>query len=426
MDGKDYSLVDALKHFHAGDASCGADDILVRPHEDPCIVWLQNTEVPERDDMFNSLIIELEAFQSQLKRIADLCRELHLFISRPQIGEGTPDAGGGKQDRPNDGAAKQENGGVSGFEDEEHSKGTSEKPALPVSLLRAFESIMAMFAIQARVVVLTGRTSDSNADRQVWRRRARQAKEECVDTWSKALKHLERSREDLILNIVAEDDKTVRLGAVGPEYILSMALTNLHQGLFRVGHGSSSVPQSLAGSLDEQGRLATRRGVVMWTNDEPDGKGKGSKGQDEEFISSVTVVDLLTLYAEHARALEFSASEDPQRRVFLAIRALEDELDTIDSIFYMQWLTLENLYRVIEPSSFRVPDRERWLRFTVEKEMLTDHEGEKVAEGDELKSMLDWAADLRERVIESIEVLDESHNKAIRVFTLVTLFFLPL
>ncbi len=35
-------------------------------------------------------------------------------------------------------------------------------------------------------------------------------------------------------------------------------------------------------------------------------------------------------------------------------------------------------------------------------------------------------ADLRQRVIENIEVLDEGHGKAVRVFTLVAPFFLPL
>lgn len=44
----------------------------------------------------------------------------------------------------------------------------------------------------------------------------------------------------------------------------------------------------------------------------------------------------------------------------------------------------------------------------------------------EIMNLQDSAAALRERVRQLIEVTDEDHGKAIRVFTIVTVLFLPM
>ncbi|KAM3552768.1 hypothetical protein MY1884_007032 [Beauveria asiatica] len=44
----------------------------------------------------------------------------------------------------------------------------------------------------------------------------------------------------------------------------------------------------------------------------------------------------------------------------------------------------------------------------------------------EVRTLLGRSQRLREQVKQSIEILEEGHGKAIRVFTIVTLFFLPL
>ncbi len=44
----------------------------------------------------------------------------------------------------------------------------------------------------------------------------------------------------------------------------------------------------------------------------------------------------------------------------------------------------------------------------------------------EVRALMDCARNLRENLVQTLEILEEDHTKAIRVFTIVTLFFLPL
>ncbi|KAK8150289.1 hypothetical protein G3M48_003101 [Beauveria asiatica] len=93
---------------------------------------------------------------------------------------------------------------------------------------------------------------------------------------------------------------------------------------------------------------------------------------------------LLELYQKYTAKLQFEANRKPRRRVFLDIQTLQEELNALRSVIDSQQKLLGN-YR-----DLTAPRR------------------------------------LREQVKQSIEILEEGHGKAIRVFTIVTLFFLPL
>lgn len=142
--------------------------------------------------------------------------------------------------------------------------------------------------------------------------------------------------------------------------------------------------------------------------------------------AQATLLNVVMLYREHARALAVSASIDPQRRVFLAIRAFEEDLEAIQEIWDMQGHCLGNMIRVTDPLSFRVTNKERQTRFPLEEKLLKRLGEDKANESQNVKVMMEKLRDLRGTVVESIEVLDEGHTRAIRIFTLVTLFFLPL
>jgi 2-hydroxy-3-keto-5-methylthiopentenyl-1-phosphate phosphatase len=49
-----------------------------------------------------------------------------------------------------------------------------------------------------------------------------------------------------------------------------------------------------------------------------------------------------------------------------------------------------------------------------------------MAKKDEVMKLTDSTTALGDRVKETIEIMDEDHGKAIRVFTIVTVFFLPM
>ncbi|KAK2752651.1 hypothetical protein CKAH01_17678 [Colletotrichum kahawae] len=406
---KEYDLIGALEHLHARSGHTQSPDhqVPAAPHEDPCIVWLQNSKTAERDRLFNTLIEDLTVFKGDLGRILDVSRELHLFIARPG-------------NRPEEGFNEHARGDQQ-TQEQKRSINQTEAPALPTSLLRAFENIVALFSVQARIVLLTSRENESRGRRN---NRVYKGKTRYISTLDEVITCIESAREDLILGITAENTSSVRLGAVGAEYIVAMAMANVQTGAFRIGAGSSKVPLSFAGFGGEV-RRGTRRRAVTWTEDleVPDAV---SQRPGHKVATPTTSLDLIALYAAHARALDFNASLRPKRRAFLAIRALEEELQALKDLNVTQWHCLDNSKRVSDPISFRVVDRERKARFPLERKVIERAKAERRREHDELIAMLHRAADLRARVKESIEVLDEGHGNAIRVFTLVTLFFLPL
>ncbi|KAJ0352391.1 hypothetical protein COL154_006603 [Colletotrichum chrysophilum] len=209
-----------------------------------------------------------------------------------------------------------------------------------------------------------------------------------VSTVDTALRRLETAREDLINGIAAKNLSSGRLDAVGGEYIAAMAMANVQTGAFRISAGPQ-VPIH--------------------------------KAQAQTMS-----LDLIAFYTAHLNALDFKTNQHPHRRAFVAIRALEEELQALRYLNITQWHCLDNSKRVSDPTSFRVVDRERNARFSLEKKAVERAKADRRREGNELLTMLHRAGDLRAKVKESIEVLDEGHWNVLRVFTLYTLLFLPL
>jgi hypothetical protein len=57
---------------------------------------------------------------------------------------------------------------------------------------------------------------------------------------------------------------------------------------------------------------------------------------------------------------------------------------------------------------------------------LTRRQDSLKAKNDEVRELYNSTEALRERVKQTLEIMDEGHGKAIRVFTFVTVFFLPM
>ncbi|KAJ3490413.1 hypothetical protein NLG97_g5786 [Lecanicillium saksenae] len=414
--GAEYTLVDALEHLHAGKMSSEAHEIPQRPDEDPCTVWLQPSKTPTENVVLSELIHNLQMFSDNLKTTLDHVKELHLFIAHP--------GGGMNGHAEKQSSSAEPDGNADGKMNSEQQPGRSKPatPALPISLLRAFEHIVTLFAVQARNTVLTMRRTENETK---WRKREGQARRAQALLMNVVKEYLERSKQDLIQSIAAECGKAVRLGAVGPEYIAGMVMVNVQPGVFRSGAGCSDVPRAFVDPGRDL-RMGTRRRVVTWTED-PDGGDKAcGEPPDGQKRAEMMSLDLIALYTEHARALTFSATMRPQRQAFFAIRAFEEELRAIHRLYNTQRHSVTNFGRVTNSDSFPVTNRERKARFALESGLVRRSIKDRKRDMDELEYMLDWMRELRQRVIESIEVLDEGHGKAIRVFTLVTLFFLPL
>ncbi|KAF4476829.1 hypothetical protein CGGC5_v015145 [Colletotrichum fructicola Nara gc5] len=381
----EYDLVGALEHLHAGRGQTQppGHKIPPAPHEDPCVVWLQNVKEVETDPLFNTLMRDLSIFKQDLEKILDESEKLHLFVARPGFRPDRNLHDEVQDNRPSQG--------------QERSGNQLEALALPTSLLRAFQNIVALLCVQARMVLLTCREDDIEIHRNSRANKGRTRYSRILET---VMTSLGNAREDLILANTAGNTSSVRFSAVGAEYIVTTAMTNLQTGALRISAGSSKVPLNLSGLAGEPGQNAP--------------------------TTATTELDLMAFYEAHARALDFNASIRPQRRAFLAIRALEEELRAIKDLNVTQWRCLDTTGLVLHPMSFPVVDQDRVARFALELKVIERAKAERKREHEDMLRMLHRAADLRARVKESIEVLDEGHGNAIRVFTLVTLFFLPL
>ncbi|KAF4923194.1 hypothetical protein CGCF245_v015041 [Colletotrichum fructicola] len=405
----EYDLVGALEHLHAGRGQTQppGHKIPPAPHEDPCVVWLQNVKEVETDPLFNTLMRDLSIFKQDLEKILDESEKLHLFVARPGFRPDRNLHDEVQDNRPSQG--------------QERSGNQLEALALPTSLLRAFQNIVALLCVQARMVLLTCREDDIEIHRNSRANKGRTRYSRILET---VMTSLGNAREDLILAITAGNTSSVRFSAVGAEYIVTTAMTNLQIGALRISAGSSKVPLNLSGLAGEV-RRGTRR-IVTGGEDLGLLEAALQKPGQNAPTTATTELDLMAFYEAHARALDFNASIRPQRRAFLAIRALEEELRAIKDLNVTQWRCLDTTGLVLHPMSFPVVDQDRVARFALELKVIERAKAERKREHEDMLRMLHRAADLRARVKESIEVLDEGHENAIRVFTLVTLFFLPL
>ncbi|KAF5484245.1 hypothetical protein CGCF413_v015121 [Colletotrichum fructicola] len=232
----EYDLVGALEHLHAGRGQTQppGHKIPPAPHEDPCVVWLQNVKEVETDPLFNTLMRDLSIFKQDLEKILDESEKLHLFVARPGFRPDRNLHDEVQDNRPSQG--------------QERSGNQLEALALPTSLLRAFQNIVALLCVQARMVLLTCREDDIEIHRNSRANKGRTRYSRILET---VMTSLGNAREDLILAITAGNTSSVRFSAVGAEYIVTTAMTNLQTGALRISAGSSKVPLNLSGLAGE-------------------------------------------------------------------------------------------------------------------------------------------------------------------------------
>ena len=232
--------------------------------------------------------------------------------------------------------------------------------------------------------------------------------------------------QDLVINITSEEAAAVSLGAIGPEFLLATAVANVQNGAFHL-----QLPQpssSLANQANDfVARGRSQRSTVKWVEK---AETVSSDTDEDEYVVAqpkplLTSLMLLDIYAAHFSALEFKASLNPQRRVFLAIRAFEEELRALKQVNSIQKKALILCAIQLAPKRRRA-DRTRETRHALEIKSLARSKDVRDLELKQIDRMLHMAEDLKSRVRESIEVLDEGHGNAIRVFTIVTVIFLPL
>ncbi|KAK1985992.1 hypothetical protein LZ30DRAFT_583045 [Colletotrichum cereale] len=259
------------------------------------------------------------------------------------------------------------------------------RPHLPSSLVNAFEEIIGLFVLKAkelswmnRFAAKPGSSYSRNAERRLNR-----LHEACVSASRRVREHLVRAKEDIImLGTTKEDSDRIIIAPIGPEFLAACLIGSLQ----------NNVPMP---------------------------------GTERKL-------DLIAHYRNRTSRLWFNTNRKPKRGAFVAIHALEEELEALRVVVASQQHLLRSYQKLLSPLSFgsRTTDRlyykGRKASFKLESKCIRGQQ-RRLAERDKALSILQRKArTLRDETKQRIEILDEGHGKAIRVFTIVTLFFLPL
>ncbi|KAL9468828.1 hypothetical protein ACSS6W_010522 [Trichoderma asperelloides] len=135
---------------------------------------------------------------------------------------------------------------------------------------------------------------------------------------------------------------------------------------------------------------------------------------------------LLQLYKDYTSRLHFQANNRPRKRVFLDIHGLEEELQALDKLLGSQVSCLYSALTLIDPLTSRYTTETRFREFRVEVQYGNDQLHQLIERRREIDNLATRLWILKDQVKQTIEIMEEDHGKAIRVFTVVTLFFLPL
>ena len=110
----------------------------------------------------------------------------------------------------------------------------------------------------------------------------------------------------------------------------------------------------------------------------------------------------------------------------MELHALETNVVAVERVFRLHAHLLGNYGRILDPMSYRVTTKARQALYEVEANFLSDEAKRLVSRSRLAEGLLNRLDFFQQRIKQQIEVLEEGHGKAIRVFTFVTAFFLPL
>ena len=258
---------------------------------------------------------------------------------------------------------------------------TTSHAQLPSNVVLAFEQIMAMYMILAHRLSLNnaketyksqGWAIGEKIDELIWR--GDLAHRQVLD-------HLMEAKKDIILlRGTSRQIDSLSVEAVGAEFVVLSLMTDLQN-------------RSI---LNTPTPYASRKG------------------------------DFVDLYQRYTSSLRFQANRRPKKRVFLDIHGLEEELDALQAMLKAQRSLLSNYLKLLSPGSTRATNATRVGQYKIERAYGRKQQKNLDAKEKSIRVLKDKSGVLKEQVRKTIEILEEDHGKAIRVFTFVTLLFLPL
>lgn len=249
------------------------------------------------------------------------------------------------------------------------------RPRLPSSLVYAFEALLSYYILTSRQLSLVNRSlrprKTSRRRMELLAVRLRRVKQRCQKVGLNVTDLLAKAKTDILLRGTKDQEEdSLEVQVVGAEFLVAALVTV-------VQNRSTNIP-------------------------------------DEGAVQSTTTrsTDVVDMYKKYSSQIRFEANRRPQRRVMVAIHQLEEELRALYQVLGTQG---DLLSWCIDPSQSQFEND--YIQKQCDRLFLRIREIERLQKNAEaLKLDVGWM----------IDILEEDHGKAIRVFTIVTLFFLPL
>ncbi|KAH6642330.1 hypothetical protein C7974DRAFT_420630 [Boeremia exigua] len=138
---------------------------------------------------------------------------------------------------------------------------------------------------------------------------------------------------------------------------------------------------------------------------------------------NLTVSDM---YREYLSTIQFQVNHRPGKRLLRSINLLQEEIAALLEVNTQQSRLISNYMSVLDDTTFEKDIPSRRAMFPHERMLLQSCQDNLRMTDQEYRYMLARCGPLSDSTKQSLEINEEDHGKAILVFTVVTVIFLPL
>ncbi|KAL1654285.1 hypothetical protein SLS61_003290 [Didymella pomorum] len=138
---------------------------------------------------------------------------------------------------------------------------------------------------------------------------------------------------------------------------------------------------------------------------------------------SMTVSDM---YREYLSTIQFQVNHRPGKRLLRSINLLQEEIAALQEVNTQQSKLVSNYMSVLDDKTYEKDIPSRRAMFPYERMLLESCRESLKMTDQEYRYLLARCGPLSDSTKQSLEINEEDHGKAIMVFTIVTVIFLPL
>ncbi|KAF2026898.1 hypothetical protein EK21DRAFT_33642, partial [Setomelanomma holmii] len=132
------------------------------------------------------------------------------------------------------------------------------------------------------------------------------------------------------------------------------------------------------------------------------------------------------MYRDYLSTIQFQVNHRPGKRLIRSINLLQEELQALIQVNTWQTKLIENYTRVVDDATCEKDVPHRRAMFPFERMLLRSCLDNLELHLEDYRELSRRCNPLSDRTKQSLEINEEDHGKAIMVFTIVTIIFLPL